>query len=46
MAWRDLRAEWKSLRGPVINVAPGVAHRAYLPDLLVLRYMLDEAEGA
>jgi hypothetical protein len=45
-AYAELRAEWKRLRGPVIQVAPGAPRAVYLPDLLVLRYMLDECEGA
>ena len=44
----ELRAEWKSLRGPVIlyDAATPEGRRGYLPDALVLRYMLDELLGA
>ena len=47
-AHAELRAEWKSLRGPVVQItrANPDAHVALLPDLLVLRYMLEEIEGA
>ena len=47
-AYAELRAEWKSLRGPVVQVTTGrpTPHPALLPDLLVLRYMLEEIEGA
>ena len=40
----DLRAEWKALKGPVI--ALGAERPVYLPDALVLDYMLEETEGA
>jgi hypothetical protein len=45
-AYAELRAEWKRLRGPVIQVAPGAPRPVLLPDLAVLYYMLDETEGA
>jgi hypothetical protein len=43
----ELRREWKALRGPVIayDADTPEGRRAYLPDVLVLRYFLDETEG-
>jgi hypothetical protein len=43
----ELRAEWKSLRGPVVayDSSTPAGRRAFLPDVLVLRYMLEEYEG-
>ena len=47
-AHAELRAEWRSLRGPVVQITADRPnpHPAMLPDLLVLRYMLEEIEGA
>jgi hypothetical protein len=41
----ELRREWKGLSGPVIQIDAEGHRRAFLPDVLVLRYMLDEIEG-
>ena len=48
VAAHELREEWKNLNGPVVayDADTPEGRRAYLPDALVLRYMLDEVEEA